>query len=112
MNEPQTIDTNLQLILNSVQLSVYIILLGMSIFKLARSVKNTLSFLVRFYSAIIFTILLQIGIQSYQVVMEAQGKTAQNYIFVIINLYAITGEGLTILFMADYWGETKEIITK
>ena len=112
MTDTQSIDSNLRLILNSLQLGVYTILLGMSIFKLVKSVKNSLPFLVRFYSAIIFTILLQIGIQGYQIAMEAQGRTAQNYIFVIINLYAITGEGLAILFMADYWGETKEIITK
>lgn len=33
-------------------------------------------------------------------------------IFIIVNLYAITFEAFTIFLLADYWNETREIITK
>lgn len=55
---------------------------------------------------------LNIGMQGYQIAVEVEGEQPQIYILVIVNVYTMGWEAVTVLLLSDYWHETKEIITK
>jgi hypothetical protein len=55
---------------------------------------------------------IEIGMQAYYVSVESTNSQPEMYIFVIVNLYAISCESIAIFFLSDYWHETKEIIMK
>jgi hypothetical protein len=73
---------------------------------------NSRYFLRKFYGCVTVIAAIEIGIQSYEVVIEDSSSQPHIYIFIIINLYAITCEAVAIFMLSDYWNETKEIILK
>jgi hypothetical protein len=100
------------LIFNSVQLAVYVLILALALFKLIKSAKNSRDFLTKFYACITVIACIEIGLQSYEISTEVGHIQPEIYVFVMVNLYAISCEALAIFLLSDYWHETQEIITK
>ena len=55
------------MILNCVQLGVYCVILGLSIYKLVKSASNPNDFFSKFYGCITAITCIEIAMQSYQV---------------------------------------------
>jgi hypothetical protein len=93
-------------------LVIFIFILALAVFKVAKSHSAAKDFFPKFYGCVTVVACINIGMQGYQIAMEAGGEQPQIYILVIANVYAMGCEAITVLFLSDYWHETKEIITK
>ena len=66
------IDQQTRTILNSIQLSIYIITTLITIFKLINAIKYNQTFLIKFYSAIMIITFIEITIQSIEIIDNNQ----------------------------------------
>lgn len=84
------VDLQLQVVLTSIQLGVYVLLVLLGGGKLAKSLRNGRRFLPRFYCCVSLVALLEVGLQSYQLSCLLGGTDPSIYLFMAINLYVMT----------------------
>jgi len=105
-------DIHIQTVLAAVQLSVYSVLLILAIVKLTKAFLNDKKFLIKFYICVTILTGLELALQIYQLVTLCREDEPSVYLLMIVNLYSMTMEAITIFILGDYWKETWEIITK
>jgi hypothetical protein len=97
------VDMHTQTILAAVELAVFAALLILGLFKVAKAAMNSRKFLIKFYVCVIVLTTLELALQIYQLITLCQGGQPSVYVLMIINLYSMTMETITIFILGDYW---------
>lgn len=106
------IDLHTQTILAAVQTAVYVVLFILALVKLIRASINSRKFLIKFYICVLILTALELALQIYQLITLYRDDQLSVYLLMIINLYSMTMEAITVFILGDYWNETWEILTK
>jgi uncharacterized membrane protein len=100
------------LILNSVLLGLCSIVLLFGIYRTAVVRGKNKSFLRKFFGIVSIISIIELALQTYQVVEITQDNTISAPILISINIYAMAFEAAAMFALSDFWGGTSEILTK
>ena len=98
------VNENVMLILNSTLLTLYGSTLLFGIVRVIVAYLRNKYFLASFFSIVSSITALEVGIQTYQVIMLTTGNNISILIIIVINVYAMIVEAAAIFNISDFWG--------
>ena len=101
-----------ELVLNSILLGLFVAVLVFGGFRLLLAYRQGKKFLIVFFSVTCLIALFECAIQMYQVIELALGKELVLTYGIALNTYTMIFEAAALFLIADFWGDTSEILTK
>ena len=99
-----------QMIVTSLQLTLYAALGAISVYKIILSKNNKAKFLLVFYLFAFLDILVYAAMMVYQIVRLTFDKEIHLLALVIINVYSMILEAVLLFLLSFYWKETEAML--